>query len=85
MNKLTKQSANIFSRRIVVDAALSLTNNKLLNSDDVSAAEGLCLSMLEIFLSHLRFARDRDMRRRLESNEGDRDGVPWSDSQDEVT
>ena len=75
--------ANIF-RRIIVEAVFSLVKEKLSESDDVNAAESFMVSMLEIFVTHLRFARERELRRRIQSNEADPDGVPWSNSQDEV-
>ena len=73
-----------FCRRILVESALSLVNEKLVVNDASCAAENFVVSMLEIFLSHLRLARDKELRRRNGSNEADRDGVPWSNSQDEV-
>lgn len=68
----------------MVESAMSLTNDVLLESHQLSAAEYFVLSMLDIFVVHLRLARESEMRRRMEAPENERDAMPWSNSQDEV-
>jgi len=72
-----------FIRRIIIQSAFSLVQEKLLENDELNAAESFMVSILEIFVAHLRLAREKEVRR-IQSNEADRDGVPWSNSQDEV-
>ena len=71
-------------RRIIIESVFSLVDEKLSESDELNAAESFMVSSLEIFVTHLRLARERELRRRIQSNDADRDGVPWSNSQDEV-
>ncbi|XP_076816735.1 integrator complex subunit 1-like [Clavelina lepadiformis] len=77
-------SSLLIDRRIIVEAAISLTDEKLLPDDQTCAAEMFLVSLLQIYLIHLRQAQEQDLRRRLASEDGNEDRMPWSDSQDEI-